>query len=48
LDTVLKNWASLRKLIAPCGVPNWLRAYLQREAMEDLPNVSGKRDLRRL
>ena len=32
LDIVQKNWARLRKLIAPAGVPSWLRACLHRYA----------------
>jgi len=27
LDTVQKIWAPLRKLLAPPGVPSWLRAW---------------------
>jgi len=27
LDVVQKNWAPLRKLFAPPGVPSWLRAW---------------------
>jgi len=29
LHIVQKNWAPLRKLFAPPGVPSWLRAWLQ-------------------